>query len=115
MFVVRRRPHDDIFGSAPERSRHRRQQRPGRGRWAHLHFQTIGDLGEKATPAPADLKKTYRAMVLQHHPDKNTGSTTTLSKSTFESECLFSVGSPAKIAFKFDEDQGTRNASKYHA
>jgi hypothetical protein len=44
---------------------------------AHLHFQTnlyellhIGELGENATQA--DIKKAYRAMVLQYHPDKNT-------------------------------------------
>lgn len=44
---------------------------------AHLHFQTnlyellgIGELGEHATQA--DIKKAYRAMVLQYHPDKNT-------------------------------------------
>jgi DnaJ family protein C protein 2 len=44
---------------------------------AHLHFQTnlyellgIGELGEHASQA--DIKKAYRAMVLQYHPDKNT-------------------------------------------
>jgi curved DNA-binding protein CbpA len=67
---------DDVAQESAEDAAMReklRQKKMG----AHLHFQTnlyellgIGELGEHATQA--DIKKAYRAMVLQYHPDKNT-------------------------------------------